>query len=267
MRKVQRAAGQEPHFSPMIAALCHVGVSIHLAMKLHLALLTLASVATVAHAEDISLFNGKDLSAWKEPLGAWSVVGSVALNEAAPKGFTTQPGEGVMLSNAAGKSVDLISKAEHGDAEIHVEFAVPKDSNSGIYVQGRYEVQVFDSFGKATIAEHDCGAIYQRWDPARGKGNEGFEGHTPKVNASKAPGKWQSFDITFRAPRFDAAGKKTGNAKFIKVLHNGRLIHENVEVNAPTRGSKFPDEAATGPIVIQGDHGPVAYRNLRITTR
>lgn len=234
-------------------------------MKLHLALLTVIACATV-HAEDISLFNGKDLSAWKAPLGAWSVVGSVALNADAPKGFIAQPGEGVMLSAAAGKSVDIISLAEHGDAEIHIEFNVPKDSNSGVYIQGRYEVQVFDSYGKPTIAEHDCGAIYQRWDPTRGKGNEGYEGHTPTVNASKAPGEWQTFDITFRAPRFDAAGKKTENAKFIKVLHNGQVIHQNIEVNGPTRGSKFPNEAATGPIVIQGDHGPVAYRNLKIVS-
>lgn len=232
-------------------------------MKLHLTLFAFV-LSTFAHADELNLFGGKDLSAWKEPLGAWSVVGAVAIDAANPKAFTTQPGQGVTLSSAAGKSADIISKAEHGDAEIHVEFTVPKNSNSGVYVQGRYEVQVFDSFGKAGIAEHDCGAIYQRWDPARGKGNEGYEGHTPKVNASKAPGEWQSFDITFRAPRFDASGRKIENAKFIKVVHNGQLIHENVEMTGPTRGSKFPDEAAMGSIVIQGDHGPVAYRALKI---
>ncbi len=233
-------------------------------MKHHLLVLSLFAAAT-AHAENLDLFNGQDLSAWKEPLGAWSVVSSVKLDPANPKGFIVTPGQGVSLSSAAGKSVDIISKAEHGDAQIHVEFNVPKDSNSGVYIQGRYEVQVFDSFGKETIAEHDCGAIYQRWDPARGKGNEGYEGHTPKENASKEPGEWQSFDITFHAPRFDAAGKKTEDAVFVKVLHNGKLIHENVVVHGPTRGSKFPQEAATGPIVIQGDHGPVAYRKLTIT--
>jgi hypothetical protein len=232
-------------------------------MKLPIVFCALLSVVTV-RADEIPLFNGKDLSGWKEPLGAWAVVGGVSLDPANPKGFTAQPGEGVMLSSPAGKSVDIISKAVHGDAEIHVEFVVPKDSNSGVYVQGRYEVQVFDSFGKATVGEHDCGALYQRWDPARGKGNEGYEGHPPKVNASKPPGEWQSFDITFRAPRFDASGRKTENAKFVRVVQNGQVIHENVEMNAPTRGSKFLEEATTGPIVIQGDHGPVAYRNLRV---
>jgi hypothetical protein len=234
-------------------------------MKLLPAFLFLASM-TLVHADDIVLFNGKDLSTWKEPLGAWSVVGAVKVDAAQPKQFSSEPGQGVMLSSAAGKSANLISNAEHGDAEIHVEFNVPQGSNSGIYLQGRYEIQVFDSFGKAEIAEHDCGAIYQRWDPSRGKGNEGYEGHTPKVNASKAPGEWQSFDITFRAPRFDASGKKIENAKFIKVVHNGQIIHENVEMTGPTRGSKFEDEAAKGPIVIQGDHGPVAYRNLKVVT-
>src|SRR5262249_49585304 len=148
-------------------------------------------------------------------------------------------------------SVNVASKAEHGDAEIHVEFCVPKDSNSGVYVMGRYEVQILDSFSKPAINEHDCGAIYERW-----KDGKGYEGHAPSVNASKAPGEWQSFDITFRAPRFDGSGKKTENARFLKVIHNGQVIHENVEVTGPTRGSKFGDEeSATGPIILQGDHG------------
>jgi hypothetical protein len=220
------------------------------------------ALLSLAHAEDISLFNGKDLSAWKEPHGTWSVVGGVALDKNEPKNFTTQPGEGVFLNTISGKAVNLFSKPEHGDAEIHVEFCVSKGSNSGVYVMGRYEVQIFDSFGKAEIAEHDCGAIYQRW-----KDGKGYEGHTPKVNASKAPGEWQTFDISFRAPRFNAAGEKTENAKFIKVVHNGKTIHENVEVTGPTRGSTFEKEAPTGPIALQGDHGPVAFRSLKITTR
>ncbi len=232
------------------------------------AILTLATLGSLSfcRAEEISLFNGEDLSAWKEPLGSWSIVSSVALDSAKPNSFTVQPGKGVMLSSAAGKSENIMSKMEHGDARIHVEFNIPKGSNSGIYIQGRYEVQVLDSFGKAELGVHDCGAIYQRWDPKRGKGNEGYEGHIPKVNACKAPGEWQSLDITFQAPQFDASGKRTESAKFIEVVHNGKVIHENVEMTGPTRGSKFETEAALGPIHIQGDHGPVAYRNLKLIT-
>ena len=71
--------------------------------------------------------------------------------------------------------------------------------------------------------------------------------------------------MTFRAPRFDAAGKKTENARFIKVIHNGTVIHENVESPRPTCAARWLDEKAKGPLMLQGDHGPVAYRNLRIT--
>jgi hypothetical protein len=107
----------------------------------------------------------------------------------------------------------------------------------------------------------ECGGIYPRW--INGKD---VEGHSPVVNASRPAGEWQSFDIVFRAPRFDASGKKTENAKFVKVVHNGKIIHENVELNGPTTSAHWEDEKPTGPILLQGDHGPVAYRNLRVKT-
>ncbi len=229
--------------------------------------LLLALVAPALAADPVDLFNGKDVTGWKPPTGTWTAVKEVKVDPANEKAFLSEPGTGVLLNSNGGKTVDIVSSAVFGDCELHVEFCVPKGSNSGIYLQGRYEVQVMDSYGKKDFAEHDCGAIYQRWDPARGKGKEGYEGHAPKVNASKPPGEWQSFDITFRAPKFDADGKKTADAVFVKVVHNGQVIHENVECHGPTRGSLFPDEKPTGPIRLQGDHGPVAYRNLKITAQ
>jgi hypothetical protein len=123
-----------------------------------------------------------------------------------------------------------------------------------------------DSFGVEHPKYSDCGGIYQRWrdKPAPGQ-PQGYEGKAPKVNASLPPGDWQSFDITFRAPRFDSSGKKTENARFVKVIHNGKVIHENEEVTGPTRSGSFDDEKPTGPIMLQGNHGPVAFRNIRIT--
>ena len=87
-------------------------------------------------------------------------------------------------------------------------------------------------------------------------------GVAPRVNASKPPGQWQSFHIWFRAPRFDSSGKKTEKARFLKVVHNGVTIHENVELEGPTRASMTTPESPAGPLMLQGDHGPVAYRNI-----
>jgi hypothetical protein len=86
----------------------------------------------------------------------------------------------------------------------------------------------------------------------------------PLVNASRKPGEWQSFYAWFRAPRFDASGKKIENAKFIRVLHNGVLVQDNVEAEGPTRSAMNLPEAPLNPLMIQGDHGPVAYRNMYV---
>ncbi len=229
-------------------------------MKLLPLLLVLAASALAA--DPVDLFNGKDMAGWKAPTGTWSAVQTVLIDPANAKAFISNPGTGVLLNSNGGKTVNITTAGEWGDCELHVEFNVPKGSNSGIYLQGRYEVQVFDSFDKAEIGVHDNGAIYERWIDAEKKG---YEGRAPSVNASKPAGEWQTFDITFRAPRFDAAGKKTANAVFVKVVHNGQVVHENVEVTGPTRGAKIAEDKPTGPILLQGDHGPVAYRNLKLT--
>ena len=232
-------------------------------MKTRLLSLAFAlSSFTALHAQEpneVTVFNGLDLNGWAEPHGAWSVVGGVQLSSSDPKSFEALPGQGMLLNTKSGRGIDLYSKEEFGDCEIHVEFCVTKGSNSGVYVQGRYEVQILDSYGKAKIDEHDCGAIYQRW-----KDNKGYEGHPPLVNASKAPGEWQSFDIYFRAPRFNAAGEKIENGRFLKVVQNGQVVQENVEVTGPTRGSRYVQDGPTGPIMLQGDHGPVAFRKFRV---
>ncbi len=90
-------------------------------------------------------------------------------------------------------------------------------------------------------------------------------GVPPRVNAAKPSGKWQSLEIAFVAPRFDMAGKKKSNAKFVRVTLNGKVIHENVEVSAPTGAAwRLVSEAPRGPLLLQGDHGPVAFRNIRV---
>jgi hypothetical protein len=153
--------------------------------------------------------------------------------------------------NVQGGGVDICSQEKFGDAVIEVEVLVPQRSNSGIYVMGEYEVQIFDSFGKDKLGQGDMGALYSA--------------AAPKVNAIKKPGEWNKFVIEYRAPRFDESGKKTSNALFVKVALNGQTIHENVEMQGPTPSGVAGKEAPTGPIMFQGDHGPVAFRNLKIT--
>jgi hypothetical protein len=218
----------------------------------------------------IDLFNGKDLSEWTDLPelkleNKWMVAKDVTISKTNNKSFDFEVGEGIFVNGNKGKTTNLLSRFEHGDCQLHIEFCVPVESNSGIYFQGQYEIQIFDSYGKSGVQYSDCGGIYARY-----KDGKTYEGHAPRENASKKPGTWQSFDVVFRAPRFDEDGKKIENARFVLVKHNGVVIHEDVELNGPTRASlhefhpeKYP-ERAKGPLMLQGDHGPVAYRNITI---
>jgi sugar phosphate isomerase/epimerase len=221
------------------------------------------ALETNVYADQVTL-TGSDLSAWRGPMGQWRVVGEAFTDPANEKMLSTKPGTGVIFNGPAGRTSNLLSKTEFGDINAHVEFMVSKDSNSGVYFMGRYEIQIYDSYGveKDEYPGIECGGIYQRWDESREI--KGFEGHSPRVNASKVPGQWQTFDVIFRAPRFDEAGRKVSNARFEKVVHNGIIVHEDVELSGPTRAGAYNDEKPAGPLILQGDHGPVAYRNIRI---
>lgn len=207
-----------------------------------------------------------DLSAFKNPSANWSIEGDASGNPNSSV-ITPKAGKGVLLCTLKGakyqRTDDLRFNLEHGDIRLSLDFIIPKGSNSGIYLQGRYEVQIFDSWLKKVPGDGDCGAIYHRWDETRGKGKEGYEGHAPLQNACKAPGLWNHIDIDFKAPTFDASGKKITNARFNKVVLNGVTIHENIELLGVTRGAIFPEEGTKGPILIQGDHGQVAFKNIR----
>ncbi len=203
------------------------------------------------------MLGSHDFSAWREPTGEWQVVADAVLKADNPAVLDGKTGTGALLNGPTGRTVYLYSKAEFGDCAAHIEFVVPERSNSGVYFQGRYEIQIFDSWNVKNPKYSDCGGIYERW-----KDDRGYEGHAPKVNASKTPGQWQSFDVIFRAPRFDSAGAKIADARFDRVVHNGRIIHENVEVTGPTRAAVYEEEKPYGALVLQGDHGPVAYRNI-----
>jgi hypothetical protein len=209
------------------------------------------------------LLDGQSLKGW-HPLNTgkantWQICASVKLNPQDQHLFSIEPGKGVLANGEKGETVNLLSDLNHGDIEAHIEFVVSKGSNSGIYFMGHYEIQVLDSYGKTKLDFSDCGGVYARWIDEKNVG-----GTPPRVNTSRRPGEWQSFDIKFRAPRFDDHGKKIENARFTRVIHNGTVIHENVDVDGPTRAAMETPEAPLGPLMLQGDHGPVAYRNIRI---
>ena len=217
----------------------------------------------MAQHDQITLFNGKDMTGWLARGGAaqheWAAIGDVSLNPDDNKLLATTPGEGIFYNGPTGRTADIYTEYTHGDCKLHVEFMVPQGSNSGVYVMGRYEIQILDSWGATELHYGTCGGVYCRWID-----NKPVDGVPPRVNASKPPGEWQTFDIDFRAPKFDADGNKTANALFVEVLWNGQVVHENVEVAGCTRGAMLTEEAATGPLLLQGDHGPVAYRNMAL---
>jgi 3-keto-disaccharide hydrolase len=206
----------------------------------------------------------KAFESWKQPVGDWVLADSVEMDAAKPKTLTFKPGVGVMVNGPKGRARDLITKESYGDVEAHVEFLIPKGSNSGVKFHAHYEIQIMDSFGKKELTGDDCGGIYPRAELLP-KYRHIDKGTAPKVNAAKSAGEWQTLDVLFRAPRFDAEGKKTENARFVKVTLNGMLIHDNVEVLYPTGHAwNTRKEVAAGPLLLQGDHGPVAFRNVRI---
>lgn len=155
------------------------------------------------------------------------------------------------------------TKEEFGSCRLHVEFATPTEvkgngqgrGNSGVFLMGQYEVQVLDSYENTTYPDGQCGALYGRAKPL--------------VNASRKPGEWQTFDITFHRPEFNEEGHVTRRARF-HVVHNGEVIHDDVVLTGGTgwRGphsvSSYQKHGDTGPIKIQ-DHGnPVRFRNIWI---
>jgi hypothetical protein len=193
-----------------------------------------------APSDAIVLFDGRDLSQWRSGNGAarWKVENGY---------FEVVAGAGT-----------LVSAQSFGDVQLHVEFATPVEvkgegqgrGNSGVFLMGRYEVQVLDSWRNMTYPDGQAASLYGQFPPL--------------VNASRPPGEWQSYDIVFHAPRFDASGKLLQPAR-MTVLHNNVLVHDNVELTGPTAHQRRPPyeaHPAQLPISLQ-DHGnPVRYRNI-----
>lgn len=188
----------------------------------------------------LTLFDGTSLDRWRKRGADESATWPIENGEAVTRGG------------------DIQTRELFADFYLHVEFLCPNmpaevtgqgRSNSGVYLQGRYEIQVLDSWRVAEPGKGDCGALYNH--------------AAPLVNASRRPDEWQAYDAVFRAPRYDTDGNRTENAR-VTLLHNGRVIQNNVELSRQTGGAVDEDYAAPGPILLQ-DHGnSVRYRNIWI---
>jgi hypothetical protein len=211
----------------------------------------------------IELIGERGLDAWRTPTGGWLVAGDARPDPEKPILLAAEPGRGVLVNGPAGRTSNLVSRQEFGDLEAHLEFLIPKGSNSGVKFATLYEIQIADSFGVARPSASHNGGIYPRAELLP-RYRHIDEGTPPRVNASRPAGQWQTLDVVFRAPRFDASGMKTRSARFDKVVLNGQVIHEDVEVKTPTGHAWRLKEPPRGPLLLQADHGPVAFRNLRV---
>ncbi len=210
---------------------------------------------------------GKELAAWKSPDNRWNVGGDAALDEKNARKLAGRPGKGVLVNDPPGRVRDLVTREVYADLEARVEFLVSKGSNAGVKLMGLYEIQIADSAGaKRELTGSDCGGIYPRAED-RPRYRTIDKGTPPRVNAAKKPGEWQALEIVFKAPRFDDKGNKVASARFVKVVLNGQLIHEDVEAKYPTGSAWVRKEVAKGPLLLQSDHGPVAFRNVRVRPR
>ncbi len=203
-------------------------------------IITPGSSPSKAPSDAIVLFDGKDLSQWESVKGG-------------PVQWTVQ--QGAMTVNRTG---NIRTKQSFGDVQLHIEWATPREikgkgqgrGNSGVYLQGRYEIQILDSYNNKTYFNGQAGAFY---------GN-----NPPLVNASRKPGEWQSYDIIFIAPKPAKDGAKAIPGSFT-VFHNGVLIHNHIPIaGKKTTAANLSGVAAKGPLILQ-DHGnPVRFRNIWI---
>lgn len=211
------------------------------------------------------LLNGKDLSGWKacerDAKNDWFTTAAVRFEPyLGPTQLNGRPAPSGVIMNGSGRTANICTEESFGDVELYLEFMLAKGSNSGVYLHGLYEIQIFDSWNATgAMTTSDGGAIYHQWIDQRGVG-----GAAPLVNASRRPGQWQSYQAWFRAPRFDPSGKKTEPARILRVLFNGQLVQQDVAVDGPTRAHLSIAEAPRNPLMIQGDHGPVALRSIHV---
>lgn len=197
------------------------------------------------------------------PSSSWTIAGEAALDPEKEGALVATPGRGVLISSKRGgkRERNLVSIEMYRDLELRLEFMLAEGSNAGVKMHSLYELQLYDSHGSDEPTALDCGGIYPR--AVREPNYHHIdEGTPPLTNAAKPAGHWQSVYIRFRGPRFDASGNKVESAVFEEVRINDLVVQEQAVVDFPTGAYWRLPESTSGPVYLQGDHGPVAYRNV-----
>ncbi|MHC4425680.1 MAG: 3-keto-disaccharide hydrolase [Planctomycetota bacterium] len=230
---------------------------------LQVIVLLLLAVGLLLMPERAAIAGDDNFAGWYNS-DKWDVAGDATLNSDNIRRLVGKAGDGVLINGKEGKCPSLVTeRRDYRDVEIHVEFMVAKGSNSGVIFHGNHEIQILDSHGIEKPTAGHCGGVYPRAE-SKPTYHHIDKGSPPRVNAAKRPGQWQTMDIIFQAARFDKAGKKTAHARFVKVVHNGKVIQEDVEVPYACGPNWDRKQYPQGPIIIQGDYGPIAVRNIRI---
>lgn len=194
-----------------------------------------------APSDAVVLFSGENLDKFE------SITGGPAKWIKEDDHFTVNPGSG-----------NIHTRDHFGDLQLHIEWRTSTEDigkegqangNSGIYLMGKYEVQILNSFRNETYPDGQAGAIYEQ--------------HPPMVNASRAPGKWQVYDIVFKAPEYNSDGTEKESGR-VTVFHNGVLIQYNAEIKGPTRAynQELPENATKGPLMLQDHNNKNSFRNI-----
>lgn len=230
---------------------------------LTLAALLCHSAVAADQAEGwIALTGGPSLDGWQDDHKGWSLAGEVKLNAENARRLDSTPGDVVLVSN--GDAVNLHTKEKFKDVELKCDFLIPTRSNAGVKLNGLYEIQIRDTHEMKELTGDMCGGVYPRakLGPRYTHIDEGI---APSENAAKPAGEWQTLELTFYSPRFDEAGKKIENARFEHVVLNGKEVHKMVDLKYPTGAAwNLMPEVAEGSVMLQGDHGPVAFRNIQV---
>lgn len=198
--------------------------------------------------------------------GDWYATDAATLDAQNPKrlaGGKRDAGLPVLVNGATGRTVDLITREHYGDCEVEFEFLVARGSNSGVKFNGQYEIQIIDKPAGAKRTGDWTGGVYPRAE-LKPRYRYLDEGTAPLADAARPAGEWQRLRAAFRAPRFGPDGKKSANARLDIVELNGTVVQRDLELKSPTGHAWVNAEKPRGPLLFQGDHGPVALRNLRV---